>query len=271
MVRSLERGQFHATAVWEELPPLQRLVELADEGEAGPELALPEPAVGPEPAENLPTSVEPSRADLSEGPELVGMTTVLATEGSGTETPPAPERTPSVSLPRLTIVPADPVEPSRTLAALLARMWLVRSTVSTRAPEAPPAPTSPDASAAPPAVPSPPVPAAPARVGPVAPSALPPPPPPQVALAPRTPSPIVARTTLRLPDEDDRRPLSGLASFLVEVASNLNRPAPPAPTTPRRSDDRVRVVYRIVHCQHPMPEQPVSRDACRLWRVGRDS
>ena len=101
-----------------------------------------------------------------------------------------------------------------------------------------------------------------------------PPPGPPLEPAPRLPY------EPRPGDVDDRRPVSGVASFLVEVAAASHPalappPAVPSPamTTPPPTAPppvpfpRPRMVYQILHCPHPIPERPASRSSCRQHRV----
>ena len=291
MVRSQGRGQFRVTAVWEALPPLQRLVEEADELDPSSELALPAPAeeegLGPGSTdEELAAPHEPEPEEMTIVPQLepAPMLSFEPESESPRAREPEPEPPSAPRLPPLTIVTATPSEPSRTLAALLARMWLVRTAARTNGSLALP-PTE---------RPTPPSPSAPPGIGPAdrpapprAPASFPPapavppaaPPPEPIRPVPAVPSPTPpsapAGPTLRLPlhfpDEDDRHPISGLGSFLVEVA-NVQRPpqGEPAPPPPVAHGGRLRLVYRIVHCPHPIPEKPPSRDSCHLWRFGRD-
>lgn len=100
--------------------------------------------------------------------------------------------------------------------------------------------------------------------------------PPSAPEAPPTPSPLepAPETTLAArvlprpaPDMEDRAPMSGLASFLAEVATFTYSPRVEPPAAPPALP-RPRVVYRIVHCPHPIPDHPVSRSSCRQYRVG---
>jgi len=163
--------------------------------------------------------------------------------------------------------PAPGTDPGQVLVGLLARMWLMRSSGTVAgggALTAPPAPSLPARTSAPaPAPPLAAVPPAPAAAGttvvaPQVPPAAPP-------LAPVESLPREL-TPPRAPEVDERRPRSGLASFLVEVADVAHPPqlGPAAPA----ALPRVRYVFEIVHCPHPIPDRPVSRSLCHQRRFG---
>ncbi len=260
MVRSMSRGQFHVTSAWdgyaalggseteevivpselEEEPDLTELLETVP-----PELLEPPP---PEPTELFPKPPAPfdlSRSEPSPAmPALPAPAALALTEGSD----PSP---PVVAAPENPAAPvlAQPPEASRTLVGLLARMWLLRSTVGANSGSAIAGPSlvTVDSTRAP-------------ATAPPAPPAAPPPTPP---LSP----PFVEHSTLLPPDVDDRRPMGGLATFLVELAE-VAHPTP-VPMLPPNGGSRARVVVRLLHCTSHVPERLVSRDACRLPRVGR--
>ncbi len=262
MVRSIARGQFRVTGAWQELSPVP-----ADEPTTTPD--------DPAPAPGIPTielTVEEPRAEESpapEGPlalETIGPPALLgAHELALTAPTPVLELLPPV--PRVEVVPAPPLqvaepvveappEPEtlgpgdagRTLAALLARMWLLRSATGAGTGVALPA-------SVPLGVPTP------AARGPIGPAPL------------NRGGVLVEPLLLHAPDEDDRRPTSGLASFLVEVANATSPPAgtaveahpPVAPLGP----EKFRVVLRFAHCPQPIPDRPASRDGCALARYAR--
>ncbi len=290
MVRSVGRGQFRVRGAWVELPPLQRLVEpgliedidfvphrsldlvldgfgpveeteqfeggLASAFEGYPWSDAPGPSHGAGPlvvVKEMPTALavpeSPPRVELLVPPEAPAVPVhgvPSAEPGPGPSptlpVPELPDREVGASTPEGVAAASDA---GRTLAALLARMWLVRTATSSAAAISLPTP-------APPPAPEPPR----LRATPMPPQS------PHVALA------VVDSVGVHAADDDDRRPTSGLASFVVELAS-LSRPstAPPnaAIATPPKGD--YRMVMRFVHCPHPVPEQPVSRDACSLART----
>lgn len=140
-------------------------------------------------------------------------------------------------------------EARRTLVSLLARMWLLRTTASSPSGVALPSPVPPVAPVAPPPVP----------VAPPAPS------------EPPVPAPLPGAAERPFPrptDLDDRRPLSGLASFLVEVADAVRPPPRPEPA-PAAVPVHSLLPPRPYHCHAPGAHRRVSRDACRQFRVGR--
>lgn len=278
MVRSMSRGQFHVTSAWDgyaalggseteevivpsEAEEVPDLLEMLEEGGPEPDAVeeLPDPLLdvvltAPRAPAPGPRGGEPS-SDPHGFP---------APDVSGTPAPielsrpvPDPEPIPAAS-PR-TATPVGGTEGSRTLVGLLARMWLLRSTVGANGATALPGPglVAVDSTAAP--VPS--APAPPARP-------VPPPPTPTVHEPPAV-VPPVERSTLLPPDVDDGRPLGGLATFLIEFAGIAN-PAPSAPPAlPVNGGVRARVVVRLLHCNSHLSERLVSRDSCRQPRVGR--
>ncbi len=184
------------------------------------------PIVGVGPA-TLVTPAEPGVGSADSG--VVGL--------PGTPVPLEPAEEPA---PPRALAPETPVAAAgaRSLLGLLARMWLLREGTGASGSTAIPAP---------PEAPEP-----PARA------------PPPAAVAP---SPPVAATTvapvasLPLPARgEELRPVSGLASFLVEVAGALPHDTSPSPgVAPLPS----RQFARIAHCDYPIPEQAVSHNACR--------
>lgn len=278
MVRSVDKGQFRVTGSWLELSPVQATVE----GEGRPVrprvIALP----GPDPRELALPGPSSSRLSLlgevaaREGPPAFAPAAGAAAF-SGSEASTSP-------LQNLTGVSADAAEPSRTLAALLARMWLVRSAVLTNGSSRLTLPSTPGATP-PPGSPSPAGKAPPAPPVPVPPSAPPTPTQtpavpvlPQPPASPTPPEPPMtaprARAWLHAPDEDDRHPMSGLGTFLVELALASRPPAPPPapPAIPAAPIPAGQLHFdlHIVHCRHPEPVRPASRDSCHLWRYGRE-
>jgi hypothetical protein len=193
---------------------------------------------------------------------------------------PAPEILPSAPAETTPSGPASgepTTDPRRTLVALLARMWLVKTSPATAGgiTLAPPPPTGEQTSpAGAPAVPgSAPAPPPAAPASPAAPLVTPAPTVPLPAPALPVETTPYERTPARLPDVDDRRPLSGVATFLVEVADLTHPPprlqAPPAPVGAAIPGAREHVVVRLIHCHAHVPARPVSRDACRRPRLVR--
>ena len=257
-------------------PVTLELLDPPDDGGPAPPRAANDPVENGVPT-HAPTSPERSESEEAApptSPSAPGSDTAPAAAGSST--------------------PAG-VDPSRTLVGLLARMWLMRSSGPTSGalstPPSTPAP-SPAAAAAlakdvtatalgsqrpPTLAPAPPV----SPGGPAVPSvhSAPPGPPPALPLPnERLPPPLAGPADL-----DDRWPLSGVGTFLVEVAAlapppgappALPPPSPPAtfaasvPQPPPGSLPRARLVFQLVHCPHPIPEQPASRSSCRQRRVG---
>jgi hypothetical protein len=267
IVRRVPRGQFRVLSAWHELPPATVPVEPAPRAR-GEE----EPAIAPAHAIRFLLARRVDRRT----PEPVAIP-LRGAEGTPSVSPPAPS------------TPASPPEPSRTLLGLLARMWLLRAASATSGGLAlaqPPAPSAPPASSG---APAPLAPSAPPSVPPKPPVAVAPPPPapvpspsprlePVVPVAPPPPTPApppspVPEPASRdrpwpyLPDLDDRHPVSGLASLLAEVAEASHPSSPPEPIL--TASMRPREVVRLIHCRHPIPERPVSRDTCRQPRVGR--
>jgi hypothetical protein len=228
-------------------------------------IALPAPSLEPP---SLPVYPEPPTPPGIPVAVAEGPTEPAPTERSG-------ER-PKTAAPSEAAAPSTSSEPTRSLAALLARMWLMRtangtsggvtlsppptaelsppppSTTPTGAPPSPLPEPSPLASTVPGVAPAAPLAGGPPLAGPA---------PPPSPVEPPSPEP----RHLRLPDDDDRRPVSGVGTFLVEVAG-VTRPTPPEAAPLALRYPRVRVVFRIVHCRHPIPDQPVSRDSCHLWK-----
>lgn len=229
------RGPLRVTFAWPEptpAPPPLRQEELE-----------PQPTPPPVPVLEPPVSASPEPSPEGESRRPAPATPPASTQ-EGATVPEHPPETP---------------EPSRVLVSLLARMWLMRTGTAATGGVAIPAPASPTVEAAAPVPPVPP--AAAARILPPAPTAEP---------------PVLVREPPRPPDIDDRRPLSGLASFLVEVADVAHPPEPPPPPLPQPPPLAVLlpgrehvVIVRLVHCHHPIPERPVSRDSCRQPRYGR--
>ncbi len=248
--RPFPRGQFRVTFGWPEHPP---------------------PSSPVRPTGRSPETSAPPPPRLS--PDVVAVPTVAPPDAARSHPTPSPSATPAT-----VIAPEAPAtEPTRTLASLLARMWLMRAGTSTSQGVALATPSPPSPPEPPLAAPSPPMPPPPS-IAPALPLI-----PPELAPTPRPSAPELLptpdRPTRLAPDDDDRRPLSGLATFLVEVAE-LTHPATPAADAPTGTGasplpppavlhPREYVVARPVHCHHPIPERSVSRDACRLWRYGR--
>ncbi len=288
MVRSVARGEFRVRGAWIEVPPLQRTAEpgLAEDIDFVPHPSLdlvldgfvvpdgPVPSEeelaaafeqypgrsGPDPSHGAGPLVVvremPTALAVPESPPRIEVTTpgVLPIELPPVLSPaavvPLPEAAPQppASLEPLPPAPREAEAPlsdaGRTLAALLARMWLVRAASASAGGVAlsSPAPSGPE-------------PPAPAR-GPLA------------GARPTVSLPVVEGVSLHAADDDDRHPTSGLGTFVAEVAG-LNRPsvAPPNGGVLPAPSSEYRVVLRFVHCAHPMPERPVSRDACALART----
>lgn len=246
------RPQFRVTSVWPIGPPT-----IGGGTFRRPVGPLPVP---PAPAEAVPPPPAP----------LAAPTEASTDRADRPPHAPSPPPEPATAAPPAESRPEPATDPSRTLVGLLARMWLLRASNSTAGGltlSPPPAPPTPAPSA--PATPSPlPEPTAPVPPPPPVPPAAPAPP-------PESRPPLLPPTPVAPPaDVDDRRPLSGLASFLVEVAG-LAHPAPAPPLSPiptplaEVASERATVVVRLVHCHHRIPERPVSKDACRLPRYGR--
>jgi len=292
VVRKAPRGQFHVMSAWHVVPPAASAPAVITRPEPPPEQVRPCP---PAPSIPAPSEIGPERPPPE--PELAGapsvpVAPVLAEAAPSIPVAPVVVESPS-PVPEASVIaePVPPVPvsapgPGRTLLGLLARMWLMRSSAATSggltlerpAPAAPslePPPESPPAVTQPPpeppseeAVPAPAVPIPPPVVSPeaTAPIALPSPLP--LPLTEPVPRPTLREPPSELPpDVDDRHPVSGLASLLMEVAASSRMLPTSGPET--TSAARTTVVVRLVHCRHPIPDRPVSRDACRQPRVGR--
>lgn len=230
---------------WLNLPPLGSIEEEEEDTEA--------PATGTRPQEDLgsagaPTDVPEPSARKPQGGAPSG-------EGAApTPSTPGPAVAAAGPLPVSSPQPSPATGPSRTLVGLLARMWLMRAgTAATGGVAlAGPAPAGPQPPSTAPAPPS-----------------LEPPAPPQPPPRP-TVEEVTPRLSLPPPDFDDQRPLSGLATFLVEVAEIAH------PSRPRDGGGlpglrtlRTHIVVRLIHCRSRTPARLVSRDACHQPRYGR--
>jgi hypothetical protein len=202
-----------------------------------------------EPRTTVPQDREPAAADDA---EPAAPTT---TEAPASKEKPLPEAGPPAPTPPqpAEAAPAIP-EPDRTLVHLMARMWLLRTATAAAGGRAVTSPMSPVEAARP----SPPAPTAPLAL-------------PLPRLAPPLPpaTPVVERVAPRLPESDDGRPVSGLASFLVEVAEAVRPPAPSS-SPPGPGGARALLPPRPYHCRHREANgRRTSRDSCSQPRVGR--
>jgi len=302
-VRRPPRAPFRVVSSWLELPPLGAIEEEEEAPEdaeeaSGPPL-VPALRVLAQPSMGSPTAPPPPPPPAAT--ELAALTVSPATPGPAPSPPApsqaAPSRTLVGLLARMWLMratgptagglaigsppaPSAPSPPSGPGAAVPAPPLApgpatgppgptAPASAEPSLPPAPSLPTSPSVEVEPslPAPAAPPAPALPVtdlKPGPTVPPPLPVAPPlPEV----RPPPPVTARRVIHTPDVEDRRPLSGLATFLVEVAAFSNPPH--AEVVPTAGPGRVQVVPRLVHCPYPIPERPVSRDSCHRPRVVR--
>jgi hypothetical protein len=267
MVRSISRGQFHVTSAWDGYAALggseteEVIVPSAMEEEPDLTDLLDDAPREPEPRESPEPDPRPSFCYEPPGPGLEPVrpdppdrldTPLLGPPASAAVFVASRDPVPPVHVaPPSAVIAPGPADGSRTLVGLLARMWLLRTTTGANGGTAI---------------------AGPGLLA-IDSTAAPVPPPPAAPPAPPTPSasleagPRAERSTLLAPDLDDRRPLGGLATFLVELAE-VSHPTTPV-VAPTNGGLRPRVVVRLLHCGSHVPERLVSRDSCRQPRVGR--